>query len=196
MAATSTPPRRMPPAERRAQLIAAAIDVFAERAEEEVGLEDLAAAAGVTRNLLYRYFASRGDLHREAVLEAIRRIAARFDTDAAQPLASKLPRNIAMWLDAIERGDPNVRVILRATHSQDAAVATVARAAREALTRTIALNHLGTHDPGPPVLAALDGYLALAERLVERWTAGDLDRAEVERVLADVLPPLVAAARA
>lgn len=192
--ASTTAPRRLPPAERRGQIIGAAVEVFAARPEEEVGLEDLAAAAGVTRNLLYRYFDSRGDLQRAAVEEAVGRIAARFDTDAQRPLASKLPRNVALWLDAVEAGDAAVRLVLRAGHSQDPQVAAVASAAHEALARAIAFNHLDTRDPAPAVLAALDGYLALAERLIDRWTVGgDLSRDEVERVLAGALPAVVAA---
>ena len=186
--------RRLPPAARRMQLIAAAIEVFAEREEDEVGLEDLAAAAGVTRNLLYRYFASRGDLHHAAVVEAMARLAPRMDTDPGRALDEKLPRNVARWLDAVEERDPAMLLVVRAGRSSDPQVAAAAAAAREALTRAITRNHLGVDDPPPAALAALDGYLALAERLIDHWTAdGDLDRAAVERVLADVLRPLVAA---
>ena len=191
--ATAASPRRMPPAERRAQIVAAALEHFAAHPEEEVGLEDLAAAAGVTRNLLYRYFESKSDLHHEAVLEAVRRLAVLMDTDQSRPLSRKLPRNIAMWVEAAAGDDPAMRIVLRAGSSQDPAVAQVARAAREALARAIAFNHLGTRDPSPAVLAALDGYLALAERLIGRWREGDLDRAQLERVLGDVLRPLVGA---
>ncbi len=188
--------RRLPPTERRAQIAAAAVGVFAARPEEEVGLEDLAAAAGVTRNLLYRYFESRAALHRAAVEEAIRRVGERHDTDPGRPLAAKLPRNVAVWLDAVERDDDAMRLLLRAGRSDDPQVVALVAAGRELLARAIARNHLDVDDPPRPVLAALDGYLALAERLVERWGAGDLDRAGVERVLSETLPPLVAAARA
>lgn len=191
----STPAaRRLPPAARRAQIVTAAVELFARRPEDEVGLEDLAAAAGVTRNLLYRYFASRGDLHGAAVDEAVRLAAARMDTDPARPLAAKLPRNIAAWLDAVEQGDPAVRLVFRAGHSADPAVADRVRRARELLARAIAFNHLGVEDPPAAVLAALDGYLALAERLIARWGEGALAREDVERVLAATLPPLVDAA--
>jgi AcrR family transcriptional regulator len=173
--------------------VGAALEVFAAHDEDGVGLEDLAAAAGVTRNLLYRYFDGRSALHRAALDLAIERLAARLDTDARTPLAAKLPRNVAMWMDAVEHDDPAMAIVLRAGRSADPAVRARYAAAREALTRAIAFNHLGMDDPPAHVLAALDGYLALAERLIERRQADDLSRGEVEQVLADTLPPLVAA---
>lgn len=185
--------RRLPPAERRAQLAAAALELFAVRDEEEVGLEDLAAAAGVTRNLLYRYFDGRGALHRAALDLAIERLAARMQTDEATPLSTKLPRNVAMWVDAVENDDPAMTVILRASRSADPAIRAIYADARDDLTRAIAFNHLGLEDPPTSVLAALDGYLALAERLLQHRASGNLSRDELERVLADALPPLVAA---
>lgn len=179
--------RRMAPADRRAHLVDAALRVFADRPEDEIGLEDLAAEAGVTRNLLYRYFDSRADLQRAAVAEAITRVAARFETDPELPVATKLPRNVALWLDA---SDPPVRVLLRAGRSADREAARLVAEARRGLCEAIARNHLGDRDPGPATLAVLDGYLTLAQQLIEDDA---LTRAQVERGLSGVLPVLVAA---
>ena len=48
--------RRLSVEERRAQLLQAALSLFAHRAPEEVSLDDVAEAAGVSRPLVYRYF--------------------------------------------------------------------------------------------------------------------------------------------
>ncbi len=184
--------RRLPPAARRAQLVDAALGVFATRAEDDVGLEDIAAAAGVTRNLLYRYFESRAEIQRAAVTVAIERVAQRFLVDPGVPVRAKLPRNLGMWLDGVQHEDPAVLLLFRAASSSDREVAALAGRAREALCRAIAFNHLGDADPPRAVLVALDGYLVLADRLIERWSSGDISRADVERILGDVLPVLVA----
>lgn len=189
-------PTRLPPEQRRAQLAAAAMEVFAHRPETDVGLEDLAAAAGVTRNLVYRYFASRAELHQAAVLVAVGRLAERFDTDPGHAVGEKVPHNIAVWLDGVASQDPAVLLLLRAARSSDPGVAELAARARDVLAGAIARNHLGSPaDPQAAVLAALDGYLALADRLIDRWREGALTRGQVEDVLAGVLPPLIAAAR-
>lgn len=179
--------RRMAPADRRAHLVDAALRLFADRPEDEVGLEDLAAAAGVTRNLLYRYFDSRADLQRAAVGEAIARVATRFDDDPDVPVVEKLPRNVALWFDV---EDPAVRLVLRARHFPDREVTALLAGARGALCVAIARNHLGEHDPSPELLAVLDGYLTLAQQLME---GGVLGRAQIERVLIDALPVMIRA---
>jgi AcrR family transcriptional regulator len=67
---TGTPVSRLPPAERKAQILARASEFFA-----EYGLTGqtraLAAACGVTQRLLYRYFPSKAALLSEVYGEAI-----------------------------------------------------------------------------------------------------------------------------
>lgn len=59
--------RRLGPAERREQILSAALPCFARRGYEGTGTRDLAAAAGITEPILYRHFAGKAGLF-EAVL--------------------------------------------------------------------------------------------------------------------------------
>ncbi|WP_433728492.1 TetR/AcrR family transcriptional regulator [Nocardia sp. CA-129566] len=63
-----TPARRMPRAERREQILAAATRAVARNGFSATGLDDIAAEAGITHVILYRHFASKADLY-AAVLE-------------------------------------------------------------------------------------------------------------------------------
>ena len=54
--------RRLEPAERRAQIVVAAADVFRGRDPASVRFEEVAQAAGVSRSLVYAYFGERGEL--------------------------------------------------------------------------------------------------------------------------------------
>ncbi len=78
-----TPPKfsRLDPAQRREQILDAADALFAERAYDEVSIEDVARAAGVTRGLVHHYFGGRKDVY----LALVERIgaAARGPTHAA-----------------------------------------------------------------------------------------------------------------
>jgi AcrR family transcriptional regulator len=67
--------RRMPRAERRAQILDAATRAFAGGGFSATSLGDVAAEAGITRVILYRHFDSKTDLYR-AVLD---RACARLD---------------------------------------------------------------------------------------------------------------------
>lgn len=62
---------RMPRAQRREQILAAATEAFARGGFAGTGLEDIATEAGVTRVILYRHFESKADLYR-AVLDRAR----------------------------------------------------------------------------------------------------------------------------
>lgn len=65
------PRRRLPAAERRAQITGAAIEVFAREGYERAGTAAIAAEAGVSEAALYRYFPSKQAILR-AVLERVR----------------------------------------------------------------------------------------------------------------------------
>jgi len=63
--------QRLDPATRRAQLVAAAVEVFHGRDPDSVSVEDVAEAAGVSRSLLYAYFGDRGGLVAEVYLHSL-----------------------------------------------------------------------------------------------------------------------------
>ena len=62
--------RRLSPDARREELIAVALELFSTTPPEQLSLEDVAAAAGVSRALLYRYFSSLNELYLEALRTA------------------------------------------------------------------------------------------------------------------------------
>lgn len=61
------PVRRLPRAQRREQILAAATKAFARNGFTATGLDDIAAEAGVTRVILYRHFDSKTDLYQAAL---------------------------------------------------------------------------------------------------------------------------------
>jgi AcrR family transcriptional regulator len=76
------PVRRLPRAQRREQILAAATRTFARNGFTATGLDDIAAAAGITRVLLYRHFDSKTDLY-QAVLD---RFCAVLGAHVAEPV--------------------------------------------------------------------------------------------------------------
>jgi AcrR family transcriptional regulator len=189
--------RRLAPETRRAQLVDRALELFAAGGHQDVALDGVAQASGVRRSLLYRYFpGGKPDLYLAVVEEAWRRLVDRIDTDRGRPVEEKLPANVATFLDLAEAGDAAVRVLAQATRVDEPRVRAVTREARRTWARRIAENHLGVGDPSEAVLAALAGYLALAQVLMEEWLLhSTVGRADAEAVLEGALPPIVAIAR-
>jgi hypothetical protein len=130
------------------------------------------------------------------VEEAWRRLMEMVDTDAGRPLERKLPDNVAMFLDLAERGDAAMAVLAQARRVDEPRVRAVTREARRSWARLMAENHLGHPDPPETVMAALTGYLALAEVLMEEWlTHSTVSRPEVEAILEGALPAIVVLAQ-
>ena len=65
------PKFRRRPADRPAEILAAALEVFAERGFQAARLEEVAKRAGVSKGALYLYFETKADLFRAVVTEAI-----------------------------------------------------------------------------------------------------------------------------
>jgi AcrR family transcriptional regulator len=98
VAERETARRRLAPEERRAELLAAALEVFAELGFERATLQDVADRAGVTKGALYHYFDSKDELFLELVRARVgdlvvaseARIAASADVPRAQLLRDYL----------------------------------------------------------------------------------------------------------
>jgi AcrR family transcriptional regulator len=76
------PVRRLPRAERREQILAAATEAFARSGFAATSLDDVATEAGITRVILYRHFDSKTDLY-QGVLD---RMCARLDANVDEPV--------------------------------------------------------------------------------------------------------------
>src|SRR5262245_64629190 len=88
-------PRRRPPAERRDQLIDAALTVAARDGHERLAFEAVAKQAGVTRNLVYHYFpGGKQELVEAAVHRAGEALSSGWVTDTDIPLPQRLATNL------------------------------------------------------------------------------------------------------
>src|SRR5215212_6904730 len=122
----STPKyHRLDPGQRREQILDAANRLFAEHAYDEVSIEDIASAAGVTRGLVHHYFGGRKDVY-VALLE---RLGAQREERLRPPLGrsarARVDDSVSRWLDWTDTN----RTIWLATmaHGEDIADADVRR---------------------------------------------------------------------
>jgi AcrR family transcriptional regulator len=96
--------RRLPPAERREEILEKAINLFAEHGLES-STRELARQLGITQPLLYRYFPSKEDLIREVYKSVyLNRWNVEWDQllcDRSQPLEQRLCAFYESYTDAI-----------------------------------------------------------------------------------------------
>jgi AcrR family transcriptional regulator len=75
--------RRLPAAERRDRILAAAQEVFAQRGYHGSSLDDIAKASGTSKALIYEHFDSKRALHEELINAHAGELARRFAANAA-----------------------------------------------------------------------------------------------------------------
>lgn len=117
--------RRLSPDERRQVLLEAGARLFAERAYDAVLMEDVAAAAGVSRALLYRHFPSKRDLFAGVYEQAAEQLLLATPLDNGKPLTEQLTAGLDTHFDYFEAnansvlaanrvlaGDPTIQAII------------------------------------------------------------------------------------
>lgn len=192
----ATGARRMTSQERRSQLTEAAVDIVAEGGFQALTLDAIAERAGVTRNLIYHYFPrGRSDLMLAVVDRAGEELTREWLTDSEVPLDQRLAQNFARFVEhALEPS----RIWLVHRHGRmlgDPEVTARAEGYRAVVVRAVALNHLGTEEPGDEAIAALRAYLDFGERLLDEWRERGLDPTAVYEPLAATLLAVVAAVK-
>jgi AcrR family transcriptional regulator len=108
--------RRLPVEERRASIIEAAGRLFGERGYEGTRLDDIAAATGVTKPILYRHFDSKRELY-VALLERHREDLGRFAgvIPAEGTLEERSRVVLEVWLDYVEAHSYAWKMLFRDT---------------------------------------------------------------------------------
>src|SRR5690242_10188575 len=117
-------PRRLSRPERREQLVAAAMPIAAVQGLTDFSLDDIAADAGVTRNLLYHYFPrGRQDVALAVLERAGHELADGWVVDDALPLQERLAVNVQRMIDHALRPTDAWRIYRLARATTDAEMA-------------------------------------------------------------------------
>jgi len=184
----SSVPRRLPPAERRDQLIDAALTIAARNGYENLAFEKVANRAGVTRNLVYHYFpGGRQELLETAVHRAGELLSSDWVTDPAVPLGQRLAANLNRMMDHAAEPTDAWLLYRQGRGSVDPALLEIAAGYRQRVISNISLNQLGTSEPPGVVRIALDGFLAYVETVVEAAIEDDLPREQVIELVGGTL---------
>jgi AcrR family transcriptional regulator len=184
----SSVPRRLPPAQRRDQLIDAALEIAARNGYENLAFEKVANRAGVTRNLVYHYFpGGRQELLEAAVHRAGELLSSDWVTDPEVPLGERLAANLNRMMDHAAEPTDAWLLYRQGRGTVDPALMEIAALYREQVISNISLNQLGTSKPPPVVRIALDGFLAYVETVVEAAIEDDLPREQVIELVGGTL---------
>src|SRR5215208_5895165 len=185
-----TTPRfsRLSPEQRRDQILDAANVLFAERAYDEVSVEDIASAAGVTRGLVHHYFGGRRDVY----IGLLERLGAQREEHLRPPVGrsarARVADSVSRWLDWTEAN----RTIWLATiaHGEDIADPEVRQVVADLVRRAVALLttfHSDIAEDTPRLRYALECWTALNRAATRRWLRGEATRDATHELLASTL---------
>ncbi|MFC5171493.1 TetR/AcrR family transcriptional regulator [Streptomyces mutomycini] len=173
--------RRMGVDERRAQLIGVALELFGHRSPDEVSIDEIAAAAGISRPLVYHYFPGKRSLYEAAMKRAADELSARFLVAHEGPLGARLIRVMHRFFDFLEDHGPGFAALMRGgpvrgSSSADALVDGVRQAAYEQI-----IAHLRVPAPSARLELLVRSWVSLAESTALLWLDGKrVPRAELE----------------
>jgi AcrR family transcriptional regulator len=180
---------------RRAQLVDLGLVHFGDRPYDEVSIDDIAAAAGISKGLIFHYFDTKKDFYAATVREAARRLLEKTELDASRPPLERLREGLDTYLGYVKGHGRAYVELLRSGTGVDPAIARVVEE-----TRAEFLNRLtsgfetsaGTAAMSPRARIALRGWVGMVEAASVEWVArGGAARGEVVELLVRALLDLL-----
>ncbi|MGH3738290.1 MAG: TetR/AcrR family transcriptional regulator [Micromonosporaceae bacterium] len=187
---------RMPADDRRRQLVGIGLRMLTERPIQELSIDQVAAAAGISRGLLFHYFPNKRAFYVAVVRAAARRMLRECEPDPEAPPRRQLEQMLTGYLGFLERRrDPYV-ALFRGTAGGADYVREIYEETRDAFTRR-ALHALGLDAPTPLVVLAVRAWFCFVEDAALSWTVErPVERDALVAVLVSSLDALVTAAEA
>ncbi|MFD4432277.1 TetR/AcrR family transcriptional regulator [Nocardia sp. NPDC058497] len=184
---------RLSPEERRLQLIHLGAEMLAARPLEDISVDDIAKQAGISRGLLFHYFASKQEFH-EAIA---RHVSTEFYT-AVMPnrdlsLFDMLRDSIERFVDYATAHSASYRSVLRGPASVTPDMVGYVNETRAAIADLIVSElPLPPDDPDLARLTlAIRGWIAFVEETIITWmNEKPITREQLVDLLVESLPAL------
>jgi AcrR family transcriptional regulator len=189
---------RLAPDERRDQLVRRGLELLSATPHDQVSIEAIARAAGISKGLLYHYFPTKADF----VVAVLRHSYAELTARMAQ--ATDLDATLDAFLGYVEERATGFAAVLSArTAAAEPAVRAVLAEQRAArVTGLVEFAALQAGRPreeieSPTLTLAIEGWMGFCDAVVSGWLErGEPSRADVLRLLRENLLATLAAATA
>jgi len=172
---TTTPRVRLDPEARREQLLELGVRLFARVSLDELSIEKLAEAAGISRGLLYHYFGNKRDFHRAVVRKAADELIAVTAPSTGSDPMTRMIGSLERYVDYVEANREGYVSLVKGAAGGNEDLAEIYEEARAALTDRIFLTstteelaEVGLVD-SPPVRLVIRGWSAMVEAMVLTW---------------------------
>lgn len=183
--------------QRRAQLLALGVQAFSERTYDDVSIDDIAKAAGISKGLLYHYFPTKRDLY----LAGLRTTAAELiasttaaTSDMSMPPLERMRAGLDAYLDHVSRHARPFVALMRGGIGSDPEVVGVIEGVRATYVERFLEKAEGTPlsdlllSNRPLVRLAVRGWIGFVEAASLEWLQKkDVERTTLRDMLVDAL---------
>lgn len=169
--------------ERRRQLLESGASLFADHAYEEITMQQIARAAGVSKPLLYHYFPSKIDLFKAAVAEHALELQRLIESASGETPIEQLSQTLDAYLAWIEDNARTWSKLIQSARTLPEARVIVGDFRARTLSQ-IAIGLTGATKVAPALRTALEGWLGYVDAAIINWIEHhDLVRDQVRDLL-------------
>ena len=189
---------RLSPQARRTQLIDLGVEMLATRRLDELSVELIAKAAGISRGLLFHYFPSKQAFHLEVARAAAAEMLRRTEADTNLSPVEALRAALTSFMDYVEENPDNYKSLVRGAASGDAKMRAIFDNTRATMAQRVidVIADMGLAVDARTRLA-IHGWIAFVEECVVRWIEhGGIGRDELLEMLTKSLPGVALSASA
>lgn len=158
--------------ERRAQLVELGLREFGDKTYDDVSIDHIAGAAGISKGLLYHYFPNKKAFYIACIREAADRLLRRVNEVPMGDPITTMGARIDAYLDYVRARGPAYPHLMRSGTGIDREVGAIIDETRSALLAMLT-EGLATVLPGkqqtPMLAVALRGWIGLAEAGSIAW---------------------------
>ena len=167
--------------ERRARLLELGLELFSRRSYDDVSTDDIAAAAGVSKGLLYHYFSGKRGYYVATIRELARRVISVTDLAPTATFEEAVRTALTRFVEFCRDNGAFYRALLRGGVGADDEAQPIIEKVRQTVSKRI-LVRAGISDPPPRLRTAVYGWLGFVEATSLDWIAHGHDHSEDELV--------------
>ena len=162
--------------ERRAQLIELGRKLFNERPYDDISIDDIADAAGVSKGLLYHYFSSKRGFYVAIVRASSEHMRELTEPRPGLPLAEQLETSLDAYLDYVAEYGRGYMSLLQSGLGTDPEVIRIVESMRQVVVERVQRG-LGIETLDPSLRAAIRSWVGFLEGAMLDWVEHrDVDR--------------------
>lgn len=191
----SLPRTRLATDARREQLLDAGVALLARRSWEEVSIDGIASACGVSRGLLYHYFSGKREFYVATVEQAVARMHA-IEPELTLPPTEQLRVGLERYFATVAE-EADAHAVLRGVSPSDGELQELLERDRAAFADRVLAGMPGVNEGSPLAHATARAWIGAVEQAGREWLQRpEIPREHLAAVLADALiASMLAAAR-